>query len=253
MIIGPPVRGTIYRTQGGTRLYLSQRFGCTGFRWEPPLGNCAHFHRGLDIARSDGAGGADILAVLPGVVKVSLREGNGENIIAIHHGDGIVSYAGHLRARLVSAGERVSKGQHIGEMGTTGNSTGNHLHFAMKRGVDLSENLYPDRNGTWFDPWPLIEQNVTVRPKQGTDNIRIRASLSLADSAIYAETQLDGRIRRTADEADLGLVSTWRNWLGVVTGPKYSVGGTASTRWEKFQLGSKVVYIASLLAQRSAS
>ena len=253
MIIDNPVRGTIYTTQAGTRLYLSQRFGCTDFPWEPALGKCAHFHRGLDIARSDGGGGTDILAPLAGTVKVSMRESNGEQILAIHHGDGIVSFYGHLRERLVSAGAHVSKGQHIGEMGTTGNSTGVHLHFAMKRSVDLSENLYPDRNGTWFNPWPLLAQNVRVRPKQGSDGIRIRSSLSLDDAAVYATTGLDGRIHHVGDDADLGSTSTWRKWTGVFRGPSYSVGGVKSDRWERFLLGSKVVYVASLLAQRSAS
>lgn len=252
MILGNPVPSTIYKTRSGTRLYLSQPFGCTGFDWEPPLGKCAHFHRGLDIPRSDGGGGTDILAPLSGVVKVSMRESNGENIIAIHHGDGVVSFYGHLRERLVGAGKSVSKGQHIAEMGTTGNSTGNHLHFAMKRGVDLSRNLYPDSNGTWFDPWPLLAQNVTVRPKPRTV-VRLRTSPTLSDDTVYATTDVDGHIYRESDGELLGYAATWRKWLGVVQGARYEIDGAASTRWEKFKLGSQIVYMASLLAQRSAS
>lgn len=249
-IYGSPVRGTIYsKDPGGDKYWLSQPYGCTGYPKEPRLGDCAHFHRGLDIL--NGQYGGDVLAIASGTVKVSLRESNGENIIAIHHGDGVVSYYGHLERRLAAAGEHVALGEHIGDIGSTGNSSGPHIHVAAKTGVDLSQNLYPDSNGHWFNLWPRLAQNVRVKPKN-SDGIRIRSSLSLSDSAIFAEVDAAGHIVSNGGVI-LGVVGAWRKWYAIRTGPTYTVGGVKSNRWEEFSLAGQHVYVASLLAIRSVS
>lgn len=92
-------------------------------------------HRGMDIA---GNYGTVILAADNGVVEVS-QNGAGTynwsygNFIKIDHGNGMTTLYGHCSELLVSVGEYVVKGQPIARMGSTGRSTGNHLHFEVAR------------------------------------------------------------------------------------------------------------------------
>lgn len=91
------------------------------------------FHTGIDIS-SSGIAGQDILACSNGVVTYSASDnsGYGKHII-ISHKDGKIStlYA-HCSKLLVSSGDRVIKGQKIAEVGSTGKSTGNHLHLEVR-------------------------------------------------------------------------------------------------------------------------
>ncbi len=67
------------------------------------------------------------------------------NYIEISHGNGLVTVYAHCSAIYVSTGQTVSAGQQIGAVGTTGHSTGSHLHFGMIK------------NGTYVDPLPYIQ------------------------------------------------------------------------------------------------
>jgi murein DD-endopeptidase MepM/ murein hydrolase activator NlpD len=118
---------------------VTQEFGCTGFSWEPPRGDCAHFHDGIDIA---GASGSPIRAPAAGVVAF-VGWGYGFDpafMVVLGHAGGLESGYGHLIARaVVRNGQFVKKGQVIGYMGNTGYSTGTHLHWEVKRnGVPLN-------------------------------------------------------------------------------------------------------------------
>ncbi|MEG2081978.1 MAG: M23 family metallopeptidase [Oscillospiraceae bacterium] len=89
-------------------------------------------HNGVDIA---GPYGTAIIAADSGVVTKAVYTSRGYGVyIIIDHGNGYQSLYGHCSSLLVSYGEKVSKGQVIGRMGSTGNSTGNHLHFEIKSG-----------------------------------------------------------------------------------------------------------------------
>jgi LysM repeat protein len=93
-----------------------------------------HGHNGIDIAA---AGGTPILAAAGGTVIISKGSGwNGGygNYIVIKHPNGTQTLYGHMSTTLVSAGAQVNKGQQIGKMGSTGRSTGNHLHFEVRGG-----------------------------------------------------------------------------------------------------------------------
>jgi murein DD-endopeptidase MepM/ murein hydrolase activator NlpD len=115
---------------------VTQEYGCTGFRLEPPRGGCAHFHSGIDIANNSGT---PIRAAGDGVVAfVGWNKYDGSNpafIVMIAHGGNINTFYSHLQARyVVRANQKVRKGQVIGYMGATGNATGPHLHWEVMRG-----------------------------------------------------------------------------------------------------------------------
>lgn len=86
------------------------------------------FHDGIDLAA---ASGTPILAFGPGTVTMSGWNGGYGNYISIDHGGGLMSFYGHCSALYVSKGATVKAGQKIAAVGTTGSSTGNHLHFGM--------------------------------------------------------------------------------------------------------------------------
>lgn len=258
MILGNPVRGPIEPESRG-RFYRSQAFGCTGSKYEPALGTCAHFHRAIDVSHGDGACGKDVISAAAGTVIYTGTLLDGAHAVVVRHADGYATGYGHTGSYAVHEGQHVSQGQKLGEMDASGNATGCHVHFALKTGFPASgdvNNFWLDGGkggqGSWSDPWGRLAQNVTVRPKN-LDGIRIRSALSLADSAIYAETAGDGHIHRQVDDADLGATSSWRKWDGIVAGPTYSVSGSTSNRWERIWLANRWLFLASLLAQRSAS
>ncbi|WP_078556366.1 M23 family metallopeptidase [Bacillus alkalicellulosilyticus] len=98
-----------------------------GTRW-------GRFHRGIDIARPSNY---NILAADNGTVKSAGWQGGYGNTIVIDHNNGIETMYAHLESMSVSAGQTVSKGQVIGVMGQTGNSTGIHLHFEVYQNGQL--------------------------------------------------------------------------------------------------------------------
>jgi murein DD-endopeptidase MepM/ murein hydrolase activator NlpD len=98
-----------------------------GRRTDPLTGQAA-FHDGVDFAGSEGA---DVVAVASGVVtSVGQSTGYGE-VVEISHGDGYVTRYGHNRDNLVEVGDVVRKGQVIARMGSTGRSTGPHVHYEV--------------------------------------------------------------------------------------------------------------------------
>ena len=98
-----------------------------GVRFDPFTGRPA-FHSGLDFA---GAFSTPIYATAPGVISFTgVRTGYG-NTIEIDHGGGFKTRYAHLQAIAVGVGQRVAVGQRIGAMGSTGRSTGPHLHYEI--------------------------------------------------------------------------------------------------------------------------
>ena len=90
----------------------------------------AAMHPGIDLA---GAYGTPIYATADGtVVRAGWNNGGYGNLVELDHGRGITTRYGHMSAILVHAGDHVKRGQQIGRMGSTGRSTGNHLHYEVR-------------------------------------------------------------------------------------------------------------------------
>jgi len=115
--------GLVMPTNGG----ITSRFG---MRRHPILGY-TRMHAGVDFrART----GQPIYAVTDGIVNYAGRKGGYGNFIRISHGGGLQSGYAHLSRFAVSGGQRVRRGQVIGYAGSTGLSTGPHLHYELYRG-----------------------------------------------------------------------------------------------------------------------
>ncbi|OUO15898.1 peptidase M23 [Flavonifractor sp. An4] len=120
-----------------------------GYRIHPITG-VAHSHTGIDIPAS---GGTPILAAKSGQVVTSAYHYSYGNYVVIDHGNGNSTLYAHMSSRAVSEGQMVTQGQVIGYVGTTGSSTGNHLHFEVRDNytrVD-PESKFPSLNLT--PPW----------------------------------------------------------------------------------------------------
>lgn len=109
-----PLRGTITSYFGGRYLYGSY-----------------DYHTGLDIAAPYGT---NIVAADGGTVTFSGWSGGYGNLVVITHDNGTQTYYGHNSSNVVSVGQKVYRGQHIANVGSTGNSTGNHVHFEVRVG-----------------------------------------------------------------------------------------------------------------------
>lgn len=111
-----------------------------GNRIHPTLG-IEKFHNGIDMAAP---GGSPILAAYDGKVVAADYNSSMGNYIMIDHGDSLYTIYMHASALYVSKGAEVSKGSKIAAVGTTGRSTGNHLHFSVRL------------NGNYVNPWSYL-------------------------------------------------------------------------------------------------
>ena len=96
---------------------------------KPPIAGASDFHRGIDIGAKSGT---DIYAAASGTVVISEYNYSAGNYIMISHGDGLYTVYMHCSKLLVAEGAKVSQGDTIGLVGTTGISTAPHLHFGVR-------------------------------------------------------------------------------------------------------------------------
>lgn len=113
----------------------------SGYRLSSPFGpRGGRLHKGIDMASSLNT---PIYATADGTVKFSgVQHGYG-NVVVLDHGGGFETYYAHLNRRLVTVGQTVSRGDRIGLMGSTGRSTGTHLHYEIRKdGVAVNPMIY---------------------------------------------------------------------------------------------------------------
>lgn len=110
--------------------YITSR---VGYRLHP-ISNVWKNHNGMDIAANYGD---TVVAADGGTVTMARVNGGYGNCVMINHGNGYYTLYGHLNAYAVSEGDTVSQGQTIGYVGSTGNSTGPHLHYEIRQGSDI--------------------------------------------------------------------------------------------------------------------
>lgn len=126
-----------------------------GFRSDPFRGSRA-MHAGVDIP---GPLGTPVYATADGIVGRAQRAGGYGNLVEIQHGQGIETRYGHLSSILVQPNSRVKRGQLIGLMGSTGRSTGSHLHYEVRL------------DGKAVNPMPFLQSSdyvVAMQQRTGT-------------------------------------------------------------------------------------
>ena len=106
--------------------WLSSRYG----KRNDPFTGKQDFHKGLDFA---GKKGSEVIAVGDGVVSWAGKKSGYGQLIEINHGNGYSTRYGHNQSHMVKVGDTVKKGQQIALMGSTGRSTGPHVHFEVLR------------------------------------------------------------------------------------------------------------------------
>ena len=109
-----------------------------GYRKAPTAG-ASSYHKGVDIAVNTGT---NVLACKEGKVVTAAYSSSAGNYVAIYHGGGIYSYYMHCSQLKTSVGKHVEKGQVIARSGSTGISTGPHLHFAMYKSGNYVNPMY---------------------------------------------------------------------------------------------------------------
>ena len=131
----------LLRDVPGGHLFISSPFG-----WRSdPIKGIHRRHAGIDLP---GPPMTSVHATGAGIVRVAGRAGGYGNLVEIEHPGGVRTRYGHLARVLVSQGESVGQGEAIGRMGSTGRSTGTHLHYEVRV------------NGVAVDPLDYIGQTV---------------------------------------------------------------------------------------------
>jgi len=116
--------------------WMTSRFGN---RTSPFTGR-KEFHKGIDIAHRHGTA---ILATADGIVSFAGKKGAMGNVLVIDHGHGIITRYAHLSKSLKERGEKVKRGDIIAQMGSSGRSTGPHLHYEVHlNGVPVNPTQY---------------------------------------------------------------------------------------------------------------
>ena len=103
---------------------ISSRFG----KRKAPTAGASTYHKGVDIAAAQGT---PIYAAKSGTVTISTYSSSAGNYVMINHGNGLYTAYMHASKLYVKVGDKVSQGQTIAAVGSTGYSTGPHLHFSV--------------------------------------------------------------------------------------------------------------------------
>lgn len=183
--------------------YLDQFRVSSGFGGRnSPGGIGSTNHKGVDF--SNGRAGDPVKALASGKVISAAYSSSAGNMVVIQQDDGLVSKYMHMQNGLrVKSGQRVDAGTVLGGVGTTGNSTGNHLHLQL------------ERNGTPFDPLPYLKQI-----KSGGDGSTTSSSAPASSAPSQAQKQADAskvaaEQAQSIDKANSDLLGMQKEMLSV--------------------------------------
>ena len=127
---------------------ITQPYGPSTLYLEPPLGQYAHFHTGIDLAAPFGT---TVKSAADGVVvAVAITSVGYGNYVIVAHGGGIMTLYAHLLEIDVKGGDKVARGQRVGREGSSGLSTGPHLHFELRVNDQVTDPMpyLPPLNGS---------------------------------------------------------------------------------------------------------
>ncbi|QAT43429.1 M23 family metallopeptidase [Aminipila luticellarii] len=133
-----------------------------------PITKKQQIHHGVDLNKlttGQAVNNKPVKATAGGIVIVSKMQGNGKgygNYIVIDHGNFYTLHA-HLSSRKITAGQSVKAGTVIGAVGSTGNSTGPHLHFGICTSYSMAD---PDGKSSWLDPLPYLKDLLKVEEEE---------------------------------------------------------------------------------------
>ncbi|MFB6347793.1 MAG: M23 family metallopeptidase [bacterium] len=132
-----------------------------GYRKDPMGGKGKSFHEGVDLAAWYES---PVRSPAAGTVEFSGRKGGYGKVVKIRHEYGYTTLYGHLASRTVEEGEQVKKGTLVGRVGSSGHSTGSHLHYEVRI------------NGKAVNPWPYLVQHYdsykTAKAREASTNVR---------------------------------------------------------------------------------
>lgn len=186
-------RGGMVRPSGGR---VSSTYG---MRRHPILGY-KRMHAGIDFA---GGYGSPIYAVTDGMVTIAGRHGGFGNYVKLNHGNGLGTGYGHMSRIAVSPGQRVSRGQIIGYIGSTGLATGPHLHFEVYR------------NGHPVNPSSVTFTTRALLEGKDLDNFRARIKSLTAIAPGAALTPMVAKAVETPRLGSLADVASKREGAGL--------------------------------------
>lgn len=178
-----------------------------GWRKRHPVTGKTSFHHGVDMAAPKGT---PVKATKSGKVILA-NNGNWHGYgktVAIQHADGYNSIYGHLSKILCKVGDQVKQGQIIGEVGSTGVSTGNHLHFMLQKGALQAPSTKGAGYGT-VDPTPLLTGSAAAIPA---------SSEPMEEEPGQSSQSMPERLTKAATEAADNTLTNIAEFIGTIGG-----------------------------------
>ena len=154
-----PFPDSIIKADTGTILVFSNQLFCMPFAGEitSPYGyRDKHFHKGVDIDLNKGN---PVKASFDGIVRIAKKYGAFGNVVVIRHRDGLETVYAHLSKIKVKSGDKISSGALIGLGGSSGRSSGSHLHFEIRyKGIPLNPSQFIS-----FNNYSLRDQEFVLK------------------------------------------------------------------------------------------
>lgn len=177
---------------------ITQVFGCTGFSSEPKVGGCQHYHLGVDLQAPFGQ---QLTSPVQGTVVQAAtdpaKNGGYGNYVVVQAQNGYQWLFGHLSQILVKPGQSVGMGDVLGATGSSGNSTGPHLHVGV-----FQQGSNPLGSSGAVDPGPLLTLAKGIGNLTTNQQGQLQLTLPLVGQ-VSVPTQVQGNI---VSDAALNLV-----------------------------------------------